>query len=327
MKEEEYGVGQAKRLISVVVPSFNDEHTIRPLYEAICGTFEGNDQYEYELIYVDDGSSDGSQETLTAIAQQDPRVVYLELARNFGQQRALFAGISETKGDYVVTLDGDFQYDPKAILQLVSAMGDQYDMASGIRLRRKGTFFEKWSSRFGNHIIRKILGISIQDFGSVKAFSRSLVDKILMLKHFYSDVYPTALSLNPSLVEVPIDHKERYAGESHWNIWMRFRIYLDLYIAYGNDEFRLPFQFGCMVAASGVFLLFFSVAYKTILTHEATYAQLVFLSSLWALIGVFFAFWALVMSFLVRIYKQNIWGEPYLVRKVVKDRKVIHDGS
>jgi glycosyltransferase involved in cell wall biosynthesis len=307
----------ARPIISVVVPSFNDKDIIVPFYEAIKRLLESDDRFGYEIVYVDDGSSDGSQQTLASLAEQDPRVVYVELYRNFGQQKALFAGLSVSKGDYVVTLDGDYQYDPDVILSLVSAMGTTYDMASGIRIRRKGSFFEKWSSAMGNAIIQKILGITIQDFGSVKAFSRPLVERILSLKHFYSDVYPTALSLGPSLVEIPVAHRERPSGTSHWDIWMRFRIYLDLYIAYGNNEFRLPFQLGSLIAAAGVALLVILFAWKAFLTHEATYMQIGMLCGLLTMTGLSFSFWALVMSFLVRIYKQNMWGEPYLVRRMV----------
>jgi polyisoprenyl-phosphate glycosyltransferase len=312
-----------KPLISVVIPSFNDREIILPFYRAIKRTLDANDLYDYELIYVDDGSADGSQQTLTEIAQNDPKVVYVELFRNFGQQRALFAGLSASRGDYVVTLDGDYQYEPDVILRLVSAMGTAYDMASGIRITRKGSFLEKWASALGNLTIRRILRISIQDFGSVKAFSRSLVQRILSLKHFYSDVYPTALSLGPTLVEVPVDHKARHSGRSHWNMWMRFRIYLDLYIAYGNEEFQLPFQFGAMVALSGVALVFVLFAWKAFLTHQATYTQMGMLCALITLVGVFFCFWSLLMSFLLRIYKQNIWGEPYVIRKSIDQREML----
>jgi glycosyltransferase involved in cell wall biosynthesis len=311
----------ARPFISVVVPSFNDRDIIVPFYEAIKNTLEADDSFDYEIVYVDDGSSDGSQETLASLAQSDPKVLYVELLRNFGQQRALFAGLSVSRGDYVVTLDGDYQYEPDVILSLVKAMDTRYDMASGVRIRRKGSRFEKWSSSMGNMIIRRILGISIQDFGSVKAFSRSLVERILSLKHFYSDVYPTALSLEPSLVEIPVHHKERYSGKSHWDIWMRFRIYLDLYIAYGNDEFRAPFQMGAMIALTGIILLIVLFAWKTFLTHEATYMQMGMLCTLVTLTGLFFSFWALVMSFLVRIYKQNMWGEPFLVRRMMNHDK------
>lgn len=307
----------SRPMISVVVPSFNDKDIIVPFYNAIKRVMDADDRFTYEIVYVDDGSSDGSQKVLAELAEQDPQVVYVELCRNFGQQKALFAGLSVSKGDYVVTLDGDYQYEPQAILLLVSAMGSAYDMASGIRIARKGSHFEKWSSAMGNAIIRKILGISIQDFGSVKAFSRPLVDRILSLKHFYSDVYPTALSLGPSLVEIPVDHKERPSGESHWNIWMRFRIYLDLYIAYGNNEFRLPFQLGSLISIAGIVLLIVLFAWKAFLTHQATYMQIGLLCGLLTVTGLSFSFWALVMSFLVRIYKQNIWGEPFLVRRLI----------
>jgi glycosyltransferase involved in cell wall biosynthesis len=312
----------AKPLISVVIPSYNDAGIIMPYYEAITTTLDSEDRFDYELIYVDDGSSDGSQETLARIASENPKVTYIELVRNFGQQRALFAGITQSRGDYVVTLDGDYQYDPHVVLQLVDAMGDRYDLASGIRVGRKGSWFEKLTSAVANIIIRNIFGVIVQDFGSVKAFSRPLVQKILKLKHFYSDVYPAAFLVGPSVIEVPVPHKERFMGSSHWDFWMRLRVYIDLYIAYGKDEFQLPFKLGAFVAIFGVFLLFFSFAFKTILHHEATYAQLGMLSTLLSLIGVFFAFCSLMMSFLIRVYKQNIWGEPYMIGRTVKNCQV-----
>jgi glycosyltransferase involved in cell wall biosynthesis len=317
-------VTDSRPLISVVLPSYNDRDIIRPYYEAITRTLDADERFAYELIYVDDGSSDGSQATLETIAEQDQRVTYIELVRNFGQQRALFAGLSEAKGKYVVTLDGDFQYEPTVILDLITAMGENYDLASGIRTRRKGTLLEKSTSKLANTIIRRAMGVDVQDFGSVKAFSRPLVQKILRLRHFYSDVYPAAFLVGPSVVEVPVDHRERYTGSSHWNFWMRWRVYLDLYIAYGKDEFQLPFKFGVFVTLFGAFLLVFSFGFKTLLHHEATYAQLGILSTLLALIGLFFAFWSLMMSFLVRVYKQNIWGEPYMIRRTVKDCRIEH---
>lgn len=314
-------MNNTKPLISVVLPSFNDEGIIQPHYEAITSVLNANDKYDFELIYVDDGSSDGSQETLANIAKNDPKVTFVELVRNFGQQRALFVGVSESKGDYVVTLDGDFQYHPRVILDLVEAMGTKYDIVSGIRTRRKGRIYEKWPSQIANKVIQKSLGVDVQDFGSVKAFSRSLVNKIIKLRHCYSDVYPAAFSISNNVVEIPVQHKERYMGESHWNIWMRFRVYLDIYVAYGRDELELPFRFGVYLTLFGIFLLFFSFAFKTILSHEATYAQLGILSTLLALLGVFFAFWSLVMSFVIRIYRENIWGEMFMLRRIIRDRQ------
>ena len=143
----------SKPIISVVIPSYNDCSIIRPYYEAITSYLEQQQDYDYELIYVDDGSSDGSQRTLTEIANSDDKVIYIELMRNYGQQRALFAGLSESNGDFVVTLDGDFQYDPEVITQLANALGNTYELASGIRKGRQDKKLDMMVSRLGNAAI------------------------------------------------------------------------------------------------------------------------------------------------------------------------------
>jgi undecaprenyl-phosphate 4-deoxy-4-formamido-L-arabinose transferase len=314
-------MNSGKPLISVVIPSYNDEPIIRPFYKAIADTLSSQKAYDYELIYVDDGSSDGSQETLASLAEEDGRITYLELFRNFGQQRALFAGLSASKGDFVVTLDGDYQYKPEVIFQLVSAMGNEYDMASGIRTNRMDSWRVKLFSKIGNKLIRHILGVSIQDFGSVKAFSRSLVNKILNMKHYFSDVYPSALALQPTFIEVPVLHNPRPIGRSHWNVWKRFRLYVDLYVGYGDDQLQIPFRFGFLCSLGGLFFGICAVIYKSVFGHSASFVEL----GAWAftalMLGMFFMAWSMTMSFLIRIYKQNIWGEPYVIRRVLESRK------
>ncbi|KGF71697.1 hypothetical protein DO97_16095 [Neosynechococcus sphagnicola sy1] len=234
-------MSRSQPLISVVIPSYNDEPIIRPFYDAIVQTLGSQLDYGFELIYVDDGSVDPSPHTLSQLAKEDQRVTFIELCRNYGQQRALFAGLSVAKGDYVVTIDGDYQYPPEVILQLVQAMGHQYEMASGIRTHRRDNWCDILASKLGNLIIRKILAVNLQDFGSVKAFSRPLVDRILALRHYFSDVYPIALSLHPTFVEVKVLHKQRPSGRSHWNLWMRLKLYLYFYIGYSDDHFQIPF--------------------------------------------------------------------------------------
>lgn len=306
----------SKKLISVVLPSFNDRPIIQPYFEAITATMDGQDRYDYELIYIDDGSSDGSQEELRALAEAHPQVTYIELMRNYGQQRALFAGLTRARGDYVITLDGDYQYEPEVILQLVDAMGTEYDLASGIRNQRKDHLADILASRIGNALISNILKIKLQDFGSVKAFSRRVTDRVLGMKHYYSDVLPSALSLHPSCVEVRVDHRERLFGKSHWNIWMRLRLYVDLYVAYKDDQFQIPFQAGTMLsifgAAGGVSLLL----YKTILSHQMTYVEIGFAAFMVVALGFLVMAWSLTMSFLTKVYKQNVFSEPYVIREV-----------
>lgn len=309
-----------KPLISVVLPSYNDEPIILPYYEAITEAFARKNIASYELIYVDDGSKDASQATLAGIAERDPRVTFIELFRNFGQQRALFAGLKESRGQYVITLDGDYQYEPEVIFELMEAMGDDADLASGIRKKRMDNWLETVTSRIGNIIIQKALGVSVEDFGSVKMFSRSLVAEIVMREHYFSDVYPTALALCPKITQIPVAHRPRPVGVSHWNIWMRFKVYLDLYISYGDDHFFGMFRFGVLnIIGSGLFWVAI-LLYKFTLGHQATVVELTGVSFLWFMFGVFAASWSLTMSFLVRVYKQNTTKNSFVVKRVVRNK-------
>lgn len=305
--------------VSIILPSYNDKIIIIPYYKAIIAEIEKQQDYDVEIIYVDDGSSDGSQDVLRDLAQQDSRVTFIELFCNFGQQRALIAGLMHSKGEYVVTLDGDYQYEPGVVFQLCNAMGDEYDMASGIRSQRKDSLIEIFLSKIGNILIRKVLGVPIVDFGSVKAFSRGLVLKVLEMQHRYADVYPSALSLRPRLVEVPVSHKKRYAGKSHWTVWKRIRLYFDLWIAYSNSSFQFFFKAGGMVMLLGLALMFIAPMYKAVLGHSATYFQILFIAFSTILLGFFISGWSLMMSLLTSIYKQNILNTPFVIRNIVKN--------
>lgn len=309
----------AKPLISVVLPSYNDRDIILPYYEVIVRELDAQQDYDYELIYVDDGSSDGSQQTLQALAARDPRVTFVELFRNYGQQRALFAGLAQSRGEFVVTLDGDYQYEPDVILTLVRALGERYDLASGIRQRRRDRLRDVLASRLGNAVIANVLKIPLKDFGSVKAFRRRLVDRVLAMKHYYSDVHPTALSLRPAVVEVEVAHRDRLLGASHWNVWMRIRLYVDLHIAYKDDQFQLPFQLGIMTALAGLVGGAALTLYKALLAHQMAYVEIWFLTFAVVVFGTALVGWSLTMSVLTKIYKQNVFREPYVVSAIYRD--------
>ena len=310
---------KAKPMISIVVPSYNDEEIIRPFFSAIIKVLESQSDYYFELIYVDDGSKDGSQETLKEIAGKDERVTYIEFFRNFGQQRALFAGLKLSRGDFVVTIDGDYQYDPEVILQLVQKLESSgRDLASGVRTDRKDNFFSMLASRLGNGMFKRIFGIQIHDFGSVKAFSRHLVNEIICKEHCFSDVYPSAFSLHPSVVEVDVNHKLRPSGRSHWNIWMRIKVYLDLYIMYGDAHFDLIFRLGVLTTAGGGLLCLSAFVYKFFLGHQITYLQIILLTFIMCVLGINLIGWSLLISFMLRVYKQNIFNSPYRIRRIVR---------
>ncbi len=303
-----------KPLISVVIPSYNDEPIIRPFYTAIVETLESQTDYDFELIYIDDGSSDKSPVTLAELAAQDSRVTFIEFYRNFGQTKALFAGLSIAQGDYVVTIDGDYQYPPQAILQLVSAMEGKYDMASGIRVNRQDRWIEVFISQLATISLRKIFKVNIQDFGSVKAISRSLADKVLKTRHRFSDVNAAALSLRPSIVEVEVLHKSRPWGDSHWSLVMRLKFWMYLFMTYSEDYFQTPCIWGGLISVVGI-LSFFLTTLQAIFNPTSTWAAPI-LCFLVFMFGFILMTWSATMYFLVRLYKQNVFNEPYVIKQI-----------
>jgi len=312
-----------KRLISVVLPSFNDREIIRPFHAAIMDTLNGQSEYDFELIYVDDGSSDGSQAVLTELARADARVVHIELFRNFGQQCALFAGLGHARGDIVVCMDGDYQYEPIAIIDLSKAIDSGYDMASGVRRNRVEGMFSRVASHLGNRLINGVMRISLLDFGAIKAFSRDLVDRILTFRHCFSDVYPTACYLRPSTLEVEVDHRKRFAGRSHWTFWMRIKLYLDLYVAYGDDNFQGVFRIGVLMCLFGIVLGASVAGMKAILSYPATYIQIGAIAFSVFFPGMAIAGWSLLMSVAVKIFRQNIASSPFIIRTVIDRRDAL----
>lgn len=313
-KEEKMKKATSKPLISVVIPSYNDEPIIKPFYTAIVETLESQTDYDFELIYVDDGSSDKSQATLAELAALDSRVTFIEFFRNFGQTQALFAGLSISQGDYVVTIDGDYQYPPEAILQLVSAMSGKYDMASGIRINRQDGWVEIVTSQLATISLRKIFKVDIQDFGSVKAISRSLAEKVLKMRHRFSDVNAAALSLRPSLVEVEVLHKPRPSGDSHWNFWMRLKFWLNLYTTYSEDYFQTPCIWGFLISVVGSFSFLFT-GVQAILNPTSSWIKPIFSWMIFSQ-GFILMTWSATMYLLVRLYKQNVFNEPYVIKQI-----------
>lgn len=297
------------RLLSIVVPSYNDAPIIRSFHSAIVAEMEKQDRWRWELVYVDDGSIDESPEILAELARADSRVGALLLLHNFGQQRALFAGLEHARGDVVVIIDGDYQYEPSAILAMADALAPDVDMVSGIRVDRRDPGRDRFFSAIGNWLLGRILDSRLTDYGSTKAFSRALVGRILAMRHHFSDVLPAALSTRPRVAETAVPHRPRPSGRSHWNVWMRAMLLLDTYVLYGHQRMNSGIKFGALLALSAP-----AVALTGIAAGWPWYAWLgasVYLGSAAAALVA----WALVMRLVMRLYRQNVSRDPYIVRE------------
>lgn len=251
-------------------------------------------RYEWEIIFVDDGSKDGSVAELATLAQERAAVTVVELARNFGQQKAFMIGLAHAQGDVVVTLDGDFQYDPSCVIALADKVNEGHDIVSGVRHDRKDPWFSRLTSRIGAAFIRRLLRAPVSDFGAVKGFSRLLVDGIVRRSGYCAFPYSMAFALSDRFAELPVTHKPRPWGASKWSFGRRLHLYFDLFLMHARHDGTAGLK---LVLVS---LLAAVVAFA--LSAPRTGASLVFVAAALFASSIF-------LGFCLRIHRQLIWGD------------------
>jgi glycosyltransferase involved in cell wall biosynthesis len=216
-------------LVSIIVPLYNEEDNVRPMFEAIRSALD-NSTYRYEIIFVDDGSTDATARVASELASSEARLYLLKLRRNYGQTPAMSAGIDFAHGDTLVTLDGDLQNDPRDIVRLVREVEQGADLAVGWREKRKD---HKWSriipSRIANRLIASVTGIPIRDNGcSLKAYRASVIKQIPLYSEMHRFIPAMASIAGARVRQIPVRHHERKFGESKYGIGRTWRVLFDL---------------------------------------------------------------------------------------------------
>ena len=215
--------------VSIVVPLYNEEENIRPLYECVCAALTGHD-FTWELILVDDGSGDQSCSILREITEQDQRVKVIRFRRNFGQTAAMAAGFDAAIGEVVIPMDGDLQNDPLDIPALLAKIHEGYDVVSGWRKDRQDTFINrKLPSIIANGIISRMTGVHLHDYGcTLKAYRREVLDGINLYGEMHRFVPALASQVGAKVTELPVRHHPRMFGTSKYGISRTVRVVLDL---------------------------------------------------------------------------------------------------
>lgn len=221
--------------LSVVIPIKDERENISRLYKALTSALDGNTvsprgRAAYEVIFVDDGSRDGSFEVLREVAAVDARIKVLRLRRNFGQSAALQAGIDHACGDVIVTMDGDMQNDPADIPMLVDKLAEGYDAVLGQRARRQDSLLiRKFPSLLANWLIRKVLGTPFRDMGcTLRAMRRELAQSLSLYGEMHRFISVLAQYQGARMTQVPVRHHPRTAGTTKYTLTRTFRVLCDL---------------------------------------------------------------------------------------------------
>jgi glycosyltransferase involved in cell wall biosynthesis len=215
--------------VSVVVPLYNEEESINLLYSAITDAI-ADPIPDYEIIFVDDGSSDTTFQLASELASRDTRLRVLKFRRNYGQTPAMAAGIDHAAGDIIVTMDGDLQNDPKDIPFLVSKIEEGHDIVVGWRFNRQDKLItRKIPSKIANWLIGKVTGVPIKDNGcSLKAYRADTIKNVPLYNEMHRFIPAMASIVGPRLAEVKVRHHARQFGKSKYGLSRIYKVLLDL---------------------------------------------------------------------------------------------------
>lgn len=315
---------------SIAIPLNDEQEHVVPLYDKIVSVMSRH--YEpFEIVFVDDGSSDGTWARLLELTRIDPRVTSVKLRRNYGQTAALAAAFDHSRGAIVITMDGDLQHDPGEIPLLLRKMEEGYDLVNGWRKGRSDSLVtRRLPSRVANWLMAKLSGIALYDFGSTfKAYRREVVENIRLYGDLHRFIPALASSSGARIAEIPITIGERDRGRSHYGLSRTIRVLLDLLtIKFLLDYITRPLHFFgllglvSMMAAGGIgsFLLFKKILFGTHVLDE--HGPLLILGGVLFMAGVQLISTGLLGELLVRTYFESQGRRIYDVERVVSSSPV-----
>jgi len=243
-------------MLSIVIPIHNEEHSILPLYDRLAAVLEKL-QRPYEILFVDDASTDRSFELLANLVETDGHLKVIRLRRNFGQTAALSAGFHESKGEVIIAMDGDLQHAPEDIPALLQKIDEGYDIASGWRNHRvDNAILRRIPSRIANWLMAKASGVKLRDFGTTfKAYRAEVLKDVHLYGELHRFIPALASFYGARVAEVPIRNTLRAAGGSHYGIGRTFRVLFDiLTIKFLLKYFTRPMHFFGSLGLAGTTL-------------------------------------------------------------------------
>ena len=307
--------------LSVVIPVFNEEDNLQPLHESLTQALS---DYSYELVFVDDGSIDGSLVELIRLTEVDPKNTrVVELGRNHGQTAAIAAGIDYSDGEVVVLMDADRQNDPADIPMMLRKIDEGFDVVSGWRVDRKDPFLTRiLPSRIANWLISKVTSVPLHDYGcTLKAYRREVLQGFRLYGEMHRFIPAYAGSVGARIVEVPVRHHPRRSGVAKYGLERTFKVILDLFtvkflLSYADKPMYLFGGTGFAFFVSSFVLLAYLIARRLLYDEHLIRSPLLLMTGLLFLLGFQSILMGLIAELLVRTYHESQAKPTYSVRRV-----------
>jgi len=308
--------------ISIVIPLYNEEENVRELHSRLKPVMDSIGD-EYEIIFIDDGSTDNTLSLLEKIQAADDAVTVLSLRRNFGQTAAFAAGFDYSRGDVIVTMDGDLQNDPNDIPKLLELMKD-HDLVSGWRKRRKDPFLSRrLPSIIANSLISKVTGVNLHDYGcSLKAYRRDVIKNLKLYGEMHRFIPAVASWYGVRIAEVETTHHPRLRGKSKYGISRTMKVVLDLITVKFLQSFSTkPLQFfgpiGLLSGMLGFLISIYLSLGKIFSGKDIGGRPLLLLGALLIIVGIQFIGMGLLGEMMVRVYHETQKKPIYVIKKVI----------
>ena len=310
--------------LSVVIPLFNEEESIVTLFQELMDTLKSTG-YEFELIFIDDGSTDRSLSILEKIYKDNPEVVVISFRKNFGQTAALSAGFDHALGGIIVTLDADLQNNPKDIPKLLEKLDEGYDVVNGWRYERKDPFFSRrLPSIIANKIISTATNVKLHDYGcTLKAFKKEITKNIRLYGEMHRFIPAVASGMGVSIAEVKVNHRSRKYGKSKYGISRTIRVILDLItvkflLNYATRPIHVFGFIGFVSGILGFLLALLLTIQRQFFDIPLANRPLLLLAILLIFIGLQFITLGLIAELQARTYHESQNKPIYAVRKIFK---------
>ncbi|HSV97863.1 MAG TPA: glycosyltransferase family 2 protein [Spirochaetota bacterium] len=309
--------------LSILLPLYNEEDNIKLQYDEIVRAVDSL-KVTYEILFVDDGSTDRSFEVLSSIASRDRRVKLIQFRRNFGQTAAMAAGINHSRGEILIFMDSDLQNDPRDIARLLEKIREGYDVVSGWRKNRKDNLFIRTiPSRIANRLISRVSGVRLHDLGcSLKAYRGEVLRQVKLYGEMHRFIPIHASWVGASITEIPVNHNPRRFGKSKYGIVRTFKVILDLFTVkfMGSFSTKPIYIFGgaAIILFSGSLLSGTAVILmKLLLGHSMIRNPLLLLTVMLIILGTMFILLGLLAEISIRTYHESQSMPPYRIKKTI----------
>ena len=311
---------------SIVVPLYNEEASVTPLYVRLTQVMTGLDE-PYEIVFVDDGSTDQTLKALYEVYESDSRVSIVTLRRNFGQTPALKAGFDAARGEIIISMDGDLQHDPEEIPAFITKLEEGYDIVSGWRAQRQDRWLtRRLPSRIANWIMAKLSGVPLHDFGTTfKAYRRETIQNLQLYGELHRFIPALAAWSGARITEIPISNPPRQNGKSNYGLSRTFHVFLDLLstkflLDYSTRPMHFFGFFGLLATGAGTLIDSFLV-FKKLVLHQEIMLQngpLLFAATVLILTGIQLLCLGLASELLSRTYYES-QGKPIYVAGEIRN--------